>query len=313
MPGASNVHIDAALTQITVGYKNPALVGTQLFPEVPVLKQSDKYWLIGKEAFNLTDDTRRPGTRAKSIDFTLSNDPFYCDGHALNYDLPDEVRSNADTPIADELTGVEFTTDRVQLNQEYDIASKARDASAYPSTNKIALSGSDKWSDYTGSDPIEAFETGKTAVFEATLGAEANIAVIPKLVWDKLRNHPALLERIKYSQKGIVTEELLAELIGIPNIVIAKALFNSAKEGQTPVADYVWGKDVIIAHRPDRPGLKTIALGYNFLWNKGGMGGGLVTRWREEDRKTDVLMVERYYDNKLIVPGAGYLIQNAVA
>ncbi|MNY64307.1 hypothetical protein D3C86_2013980 [compost metagenome] len=91
-------------------------------------------------------------------------------------------------------------------------------------------------------------------------------------------------------------------------------MYDSAAPGATPTQSYIWGKDVVLAHRPKKAGLREISLGYSFQWSKPSTEGGVVvTRWREEDRKTDVLMVETYYDNRIIVAGAGALIQNAVA
>ena len=44
MPQSNEVHIDAALTNLSVGYQNPAFIADRLAPVVPVRKQSDKYF-----------------------------------------------------------------------------------------------------------------------------------------------------------------------------------------------------------------------------------------------------------------------------
>lgn len=314
MPGASTVHIDAAMTQISVKFTNPELIGGRLFPSVPVKKQSDRYYIIGKEAYRLQNDTRRPGSRAKVVDWTLANAPYYCDGHALEYDVPDEVRENSDPAIQADIDGTEFTTNLILLNKEKDIADKVRDSSAYPVGNVLTLSGTSQWSDFGGSNPITDIRDLHQAVFEGTWGRKANVLVLPYAVHLLLKDHPAIIERIKYSERGVVTDELLKELFEVEEILHGDALYDSAAPGGTASQSYIWGKDVLLAYRPKAAGLRQVSLGYTFQWGKQGTEGGvIVTRWREEARKTDCLMVENYYDNRLIVAGAGALIKDAVA
>jgi len=101
MPSVSEVHIDAALTNLSVGYRNPAFIADLLAPVVPVRKQSDKYFIhdAEREVFRQSDDRRAPGAAANEVNFSLSTDNYYADDHALTSVIPDEERENADPPI----------------------------------------------------------------------------------------------------------------------------------------------------------------------------------------------------------------------
>ena len=101
MPTAPEVHIDAALTNVAVVYKNPAFIADLIAPPVLVRKQSDKYFIFdaGREAMRPTPDRRAPGAVANEVDFSLSTDTYYCDGHALTSPITDEERENADPVI----------------------------------------------------------------------------------------------------------------------------------------------------------------------------------------------------------------------
>jgi hypothetical protein len=55
----------------------------------------------------------------------------------------------------------------------------------------------------------------------------------------------------------------------------------------------------VLAYNPPRPGLKTPAYGYEFVWGFGG-ADQIVDRWREERRASDVIRTRRRYDLKLI-------------
>ena len=64
-PTAQQVHIDQALTNIAIRYSNEKYVFDQIFPRVPVQKQTDKFFKFTKEHW-FRDDAmpRAPGTRA---------------------------------------------------------------------------------------------------------------------------------------------------------------------------------------------------------------------------------------------------------
>jgi|ERR1051326_8831485 hypothetical protein len=327
--GAGNVHIDRALTQISVGWPNSQnMAGAALFPSVGVQKQTDKYYIFGREGWLPENDYRAPGAAANEVTgAALSTDTYYAQEHSLQIAVTDEERENADPPIAPDRDGTNIITSKIMLGRERVMQVLATTAANYAtsgSTNTVTLSGTSQWSDYANSDPISDLRTGKIVV-NSRIFADPNVAVIPYQVMVKLEDHPDFLERIKYSERAIFSPELLASVLGFDRVVVPGVGINSANLGQTPTLGYLWGKDVVLAYVPSSPGLKIPAYGYEFTW--GGAGGGqaqYVDRWREDRRKSDVIRLCRYYDVKLTAMGdagssdanksiAGYLIKAAVA
>ncbi len=51
--GGGNVHVDRVLTDISIAWPNDGLVGENLFPVVTVQKQTDKYYIFGREGSTL--------------------------------------------------------------------------------------------------------------------------------------------------------------------------------------------------------------------------------------------------------------------
>ncbi|HBF33017.1 TPA: hypothetical protein DDW35_00500, partial [Candidatus Sumerlaeota bacterium] len=113
MPEVSQVHVNAALTNLSVAYRNPAFISDLIAPAVAVRKQQDRYFIYdaAREAFRSTNDLRAPGTQANEVDFALSTDSYYCEDHALVSVIPDEERENADPVIQPEIDRVEFLSD----------------------------------------------------------------------------------------------------------------------------------------------------------------------------------------------------------
>src|SRR3990172_2198848 len=82
--GSGNVHIDQVLTQISVGWPNNGLVGERLLPSVKVVKQSDKYYIFGREGWLPEQDERAPGSVANEISgLAVSLDTYYAREHSL--------------------------------------------------------------------------------------------------------------------------------------------------------------------------------------------------------------------------------------
>lgn len=317
--GSQNSHIDKVLTNISVAWPNNGFVGENLFPSVTVMKQSDKYYIFGREGWKPEDDLRAPGTVANEIPgLQVSLDSYYAQEHALQMPVTDEERKNVDSPLAPDRDATETLTSKIMLGREVAMKNLVTTAANYASGLSVTLSGTSQWSDYTNSDPIANMRTAKSAI-HARIFMEPNVAIIPYQVMTILEDHPDFIERIKYSERGIVTKELIASIIGVEKIIVPGVGINNAALGQAVSLGYLWGKDVIFAWVPPRAGMKIPAFGYEYTWE-----GQYVDRWRETQRKSDLIRCQRAYDLKLVAQGdpgtadagkaiAGYVIKAAVA
>src|SRR5437667_2286110 len=123
---ANQVHVDAALGNISVAYTNPDYVFQQeVFPVVPVDKQSDVYFKFSKQHFRAYPDAKRPGGDVNEIPIDLdSRGNYFCDGHALDYPQPDEIVSNADPGADIDIETTLKVTEAIRLNEEIGGAGK---------------------------------------------------------------------------------------------------------------------------------------------------------------------------------------------
>lgn len=313
MPEVSQVHIDAALTNVSVAYRNPDYIADLIAPQVAVRKQSDKYYIYDaeRERFRQSNDRRAPGAEADEVDFALSTDSYYCEDHALESVIPDEERENADPVIQPDIDRTEFLMDKIDLNKEIVLATRIRTGSDIPGET---LSGTDQWSDYTNSDPVSAVE-GQKGTIQQEVQVLPNTLVLPYEVYQKVRLHPKVIEKVQYVKLGVVGPDVLAQLFDVDRVLVAKAFKNVAARGQAASLEYVWGKDAFLCYMPARPALKQTALAYTFVWTvaPGSVNGRVVEVWRENRRKADMIRVQKYYDQKIIAAGACYLWKDAVA
>lgn len=319
--GGGNVHIDQVLTNISVAWPNEGMVAERLFPTVQVRKQSDKYYVFGREAWGLEPggDYRAPGAIANEIPgIQLSTDTYFAQEHALQIPVTDEERENADSPLSPDRDGTELVTSKILLGREIAMQAHVATAANYPADHVVTLSGTSQFNDYTNSDPVGVIKAGKRKI-HSKLFVEPNTIVIPYEVMAVLEDHPDFIERIKYSERGVLTAEIISAVLGIPNVIVPGMGYNTANPGQAVSLAYLWGKDIILAYVPARAGLRVPAFAYEFVWGFGGGRPQIVDRWREEPRASDLIRVRRRYDLKMVALDAngksiaGYVIKNAIA
>lgn len=312
MPESTQVHVNVALTNVSLAYRNPAFIADLVAPSVNVRKQQDSYFIYDsdREAFRSTNDRRAPGAQANEVDFALSTDTYYCADHALVSVIPDEERENADPAIQPDIDRTEFLSDKIDLNKEIELANVVATNSSLPGET-LATTG--QWS-HADSDPLIALETGRASII-SKVQAAPNTLVLPFEVFTKLRAHPDIIDRIKYSSKGVPTAAIMAELFDVERVLVPRAVKNTATPGQTASMSYVWGKNAFLCYTPPRAALKTISFALTFAWTSapGSVGGRVVEAWRENVRKSDIIRVGRYYDQKVIAADAIYVWKNAVA
>lgn len=328
--GADNVHIDVVLTNVSLGWPNNDAVGEQLFPSVPVKKQSDKYYIFGRESWLLeTSDYRAPGSEANEIPgVRVSTDTYYATEHALQVAVTDEERENADSPLSPDVDGTNLVTSKILLAREVKMQTLVTTIANFAAANSVTLSGTAQWNNLTGgtSHPISDIRTGVRAI-NAKLFKDPNVGIFPYQVMSQLQDHTDLLTRIQYSERAIMTPEIFAAIVGLPKVIVPGIAVGTGAQGtfgNAVVGSYLWGKDVLLAWVPDAAGLKIPAFGYEYVWGYAG-NAMVVDRWREERRKSDLIRVGRRYDLKLtaveINPASGdfnksiggYIIKAAVA
>lgn len=298
------------LTNVAIAYENDSYVAEQMFPSFTVKKQSAKHFIYDQGRFRVTDNLRASGSPSNEVTLSLTTGTaYFAEDHALKTFVADEDVDNAVTPTDPFVDATEFVMDQHAVAREVELAAMLTDTAQL--TQNITLSGTSQFSDYTNSDPFGVIETGKQVIHNA-IHKNANVCLMGKQVFDKMKHHPAFLERVKYSQKGVIAEDLLASLIGVDKIIVAGAGKVTSAEGQTETTGYIWGKSIVLAFVAPAIRPKLMTLGLTYTWKQ-----AKVERLRgtdEEDRKgTYVRVGDHYYDQKLVAAAAGYLIKNAVA
>jgi hypothetical protein len=314
LPTASDVHVDAALSNISTAYKNPedAYIADKLFPIVPVIKQSDKYYEWTKDYwFRNYVELRVPGSLFPEGGIALvSTSSYFAHIYHLGFALNDEDLENQDPAVDLSVTAAEWLADQFMINREQKIYTDFMKSGVW-GTDKT-LAGATLWSDFANSDPITDIRVAKQTIQKAT-GQKPNRMATGVETLDILAEHPLLIDKYKYTNTAILSKEQVAAALQIPELLVGEAIENTANEGATFSGGYTWAKTALVAYVTPTPGLRQPTAGYTFLWPV--VGGGInvvIERMREELRKRDMLAGRNAYDQKAVGTDLGYFFTATV-
>ncbi len=307
-PTTGDVHVDAVLTEISVGYTNAAYIGTRLFPRVQVTKDSDVYFIYEKsDWFRNEARVRAPGTRAAHGGYRLSTDSYKVEPYSFEQPVPDELRKAADAPIEPDRDATRLATDMIDLKVEKLVEDVAFTYTNW--TSYTTLSGTSQWS-HSSATPLTAFSTARLAVAKL-IGRLPNTFCCGIEVFEKLALHSTLLDLIKYGGTGdrpaMVTAGMLAQLLQVDQVLVGSSIEDAGYEGGTDDFDFVWGKLAWLGYVAPQPSRAQPSAGYVFT------KGRQADSYREDSIKTDWVRAEEAIDVKAVCADAGYLWIDAVA
>lgn len=317
-PTSSDVHVDAILTNISVAYMNNAtnFIASSVFPMVPVQKQTDKYFTYTKnDWFRDEAQLRADSTESAGSGYNVSTTTYSCDVFAIHKDIGEQTRANADAPMNLDSDATQFVTQRLLLKREIQFVTDAFGLSKW-ATDVVGTTNFVKWSDYTSSDPITDIETGKKTILAAT-GYEANTLVLGYNTWRYLKNHPDLVDRIKYGggpgNPAVVGEGAVASVFGVGRILVAKAVKATNLEAETAAYSFVYSDSALLCHVAPSPSLLAPSAGYTFTWTGATDGNPVgIRRIGMPHLRAERIEGQIAFDSKVVATDLGYYFSVAV-
>jgi len=322
----SAVHVDQPLTNLTLAYAQSQenFIADKVFPTVGVSKQSDKYYIYDRANMNRTGDVAKlaPRTEVNRIGMTISNSSYFADVYGLGMDFDEQTLANEDAALDIRSAGAETLAMRLMIHREEQFATNFFSTGVWGTDN--TLSGTDQWSDYTNSTPIQDVTAARRAVQLASGGFKPNTMVVGKEVRDKLINHPDILARLNggatVTNTALITDAKLAEIFEVENFYVMEAVKNSSVEGVAESNAFIGGKNALLAHTPSTAGLMSPAAGLTFAWNnlEGVNNLGITVESFSDDalkrqQIAEMIQVKMSYDMKVAGADLGYLFAAAVA
>ena len=281
-PTLQAVHVNRPLTNISQAYMQDAsdYIADKIFPIVPVQKQSDRYFIYLKgDWFRDEAQVRAPGTESAGGGYNLDNTPtYYAPVYAFHKDVDPQIRANSDVPLDADRDATLFITHRLLLKREILVQNTVLATSTWTgSTTGGDITPNPQWN-LANSTPLEDIEAQIWSIKQQTAKFPNRFVLGPR-VWEVLKNHDEVVQRIKYTQRGVVTTDLLASLIAPPGVtnfqvLVASAIQNLAAqtvpETQTTQALNMQfiapTKSALLLYAEPDPGIMVPSAGYIFTW-----------------------------------------------
>ena len=332
MPGGSDLHINAPLTNVSVAYfQDPNnFIADKVFPGIPVDKRSDAYWKYGKSDWRRSDAKKRaPGTESAGIGWEPTTDQYYAEVYAVHQDIDDQTRANADSNWRLDADATRLLTSHLLIQKDLIWTSTYFQTGVWATEVLGVASGPTgtqllQWNQ-TNSNPLSDVTSLQTN-FKLLTGFDTNFMVLGANVWKALKNHPAILDRIKYTQTGVITKDLVAGFFDIPAGRLLVAYASQATGPQVPDAvtqdagmTYSWvhnPNSALLGFAPSAPGLLTPSAGYTFNWRGYGAGnryGLTFAQMRMPQLKADRVEGEAAYVMKQVSADCGIFLNTVVS
>lgn len=327
-PTKGDVHVNRPLTNISVAYFQEAssFIADKVFPDVPVEKQSDAYWVIPRDSFNRDEmRTRAAGTESAGGGYEVDpSNTYYAVVRAYHHDIPDQVRANTDSPLSSDREATILCTHKALINREKNFATKYFGTGIWSKDVAGVASGATpgtsvlQWND-AASNPIEDIRTYKRYVQERT-GFAPNTLVLGQDVLDTLYDHPDIIDRIKYGQTpggpANVSVADLEALFKINRILVGAAINNTAKEGASEAESFILKRGALLCYSAPSPGIMTPSAGYTFTWTgflSAGANGTRMKKFRMEHLESDRVEIQSAYDQKVVAADLGLFFSTIIA
>lgn len=315
-PTPRDVYVDRLMTNYSVAYMlNSGLFAARtVFPTAPVDQQTGLYAVYPKGFFLRNEMRVRPLTgRPEYIDHKVEYKNFRAEEFAVGKKIDDRVRVNANDPLGPDRAATIQLSNNATINWEEQWAQKFFRPGVW--TNEFqgvaSAPGAGQFIqfDQPDADIIGFVQALGDSVEEAT-GYRPNRLTLGQKVYRAMVQSPQILDRIKYSARGVVTSELLATLFEVDTVNVARGVHNTAKEGQADKIERIVNPRAFLLSYADTTGIPTpdtVSAGLNFAWTGLIPGatnalGGVIVRGRDAEAYSDWLHIRQAFGQEVTAP-----------
>lgn len=301
--------IDPILTTQVRGYTNAQFIFPAIYPYANIPVRGMKIIRFDQRAFRTENTRRAPGAPTPAITFGFESDPVALNQDALDAVVPREVQEEASAVPGIDMgaKAVQLVMDKIDLGHELACAKLAMDPANYPSAQKLALSGSDKFSD-PASDPLQIVKDMKSTVAKR-IGRQPNTGVMALDVLNALTNNQKIRDQFKYTSGESITVEMIARYLQLEKIVVGEAIYlpEGAADG---AGQFIWGGGGFLLAYVDRGG-SYLAPSYGYTYRLNGYPIVEVPYW-DRSRKSWIYGVTQERQPVAAMPDAAQLIYSVL-
>jgi hypothetical protein len=273
-PNVRGLLVSGPLANVTLAYRNRTYIADQVFPIINSPSPDAKIGrYLKSDWFRDEAAVRAPGTKAARGGYKIDSIAISATEYAFAKEVTEEDRQLAMLPncipLQPEQDAIEFATMKIDLKKERRVA-------------ELVTSASSVWSGLTGGEAaggLWAAGAGNTFIadvearidyIQCNTGFRPNVLAMSSNTLASLKLETTVLERIKYTQRGIISADLIAALFDLDAVLVGGAIYSTSKEtkaGTEFTGVRIWERTAakggaFLYYRPPIIGLKTPSAGY---------------------------------------------------
>lgn len=234
---------------------------------------------------------------------------YNCQDYGVEVLVDDGERAFFAPDFDSDLQATMLCEQRVKRAQEVRTAKALFNTTTFTGSNFTDNSASDPWTGLSA-DIYGQILTAKEASRRQT-GLMPNKMIVSRPTFNLMKNNTDLKNRrnvtVLLSDQEI--EDSLQELLGLEELIVADEVYNTAAEGSTATITDIWDAHYALVFYCCRDGatLAEPSLGRLVEWEF--LPEFLVTSYRAEDRKSDVMRCEHFVQEYIYDAAYGNLIK----
>lgn len=302
--------IQPELMAIAIAYRNQRMIADEVMPRVPVGTQDFKYLQhTMAEGFTLPNTKVGRKSQPNQVEFSATELSSSTDDYGLDDPVPQADIDNAPPNYNPLGRATEGIMNLVELDREVRVANVVFNANTYGAANKVTLSGTSQFSDFTNSDPLATI----TAAMDGLI-MRPNVMVIGRPAFSVLARHPQIVKAVHGNDggSGIARRRDIAELLELEDILVGEAWVNTARKGQAMTLARTWGKHISLIYR-DKTASNRNGITFGLTAQFGGRIAGAIPDKDIGLRGGQRVRAGESVKELVCAPLLGYFIQNAVA
>lgn len=315
---SGELYADAYLTNFSLSWRQDAtnFIAGRASTPVPVMKESGKYATYPRGYFLRDEAEVRPlGGRPVQVGYKVQPQTYAVEEYGLETTIDDRQRANAaGGPYELDETGTALLEGKMLIKEDRIWATSFFKPGVW--TFDVDLTNDfDPFNDQA-SNPIQAINHYRRLMQKAT-GFLPNTIVLGANVTDALEINSDITDRVKYTQRGIADEALLASLFKVRNVLTAQAVYNAAAEGAADDFEFIINENAMwMGYVEPRPALDAPTAIARFGWvgllPGANQAGGVVLRGRDGRARSDWIQNSNAFSYGQVSPDLGIYFENAV-
>jgi hypothetical protein len=265
--------------------------------------------LANAELLNADALPREGGAGYNRVNRRFDTDTYDCQEYGLESVVDDAYEAEVERFMNLEATEAMLLERSLKISYEARVAAAIFNTTTFNSTASGIVYST---ANIATMDPASDIDIAKTKLLKK--GILANAVVMSQDVYNRIRRS-ALLQNQVYGvvprtagQRALPNEQDIANALGVDNLFVGKAPYNTANKAATYSGSFIWNNTNIWVGQVQGGEYTAGGVGRTISWAKDSVGLFTPETYRSDERRSNVIRVRQNVAEKIIDATAGEIV-----